>query len=103
MKYLKLNDNTFLFNVVEDPLERANLKSHQPDVYQRLVQETTANGSRPCCRWIRRLLLTVSTPTNWPITIVPKQFRPCREEADAVEQGAAHPHVPMGHPNLNSM
>jgi arylsulfatase A-like enzyme len=37
MKYLKLNDNTFLFNVVEDPLERANLKSHQPDVYQRLV------------------------------------------------------------------
>ena len=39
MKYLKLNDNTFLFNVVEDPLERANLKNHQPDVYQRLVDD----------------------------------------------------------------
>ncbi len=25
-KYLKILDNTFLFNVVEDPMERANLK-----------------------------------------------------------------------------
>jgi hypothetical protein len=25
-KYLKILDNTFLFNVVEDPTERANLK-----------------------------------------------------------------------------
>ena len=39
MKYLKINDNTFLFNVVEDPLERANLKDRQPDVYQRLLQD----------------------------------------------------------------
>lgn len=39
MKYLKINDNTFLFNVVDDPLERANLKNRQPDVYQRLVQD----------------------------------------------------------------
>jgi arylsulfatase A-like enzyme len=39
MKYLKINDNTFLFNVVEDPLERANLKNKQPDVYQRLVED----------------------------------------------------------------
>jgi len=39
MKYLKINDNTFLFNVVEDPLERANLKGREPDVYQRLVQD----------------------------------------------------------------
>jgi len=39
MKYLKINDNTFLFNVVDDPLERANLKDHQPDVYKRLVQD----------------------------------------------------------------
>jgi arylsulfatase A-like enzyme len=38
MKYLKINDNTFLFNVVEDPLERANLKNRQPDVYKRLVE-----------------------------------------------------------------
>ena len=39
MKYLKINDNTFLFNVVDDPLERANLKEHQPDVYKKLVQD----------------------------------------------------------------
>jgi arylsulfatase A-like enzyme len=39
MKYLKINDQTFLFNVVEDPLERANLKNKQPDVYKRLVSD----------------------------------------------------------------
>ena len=39
MKWLKINDNTFLFNVVTDPLERANLKDRQPDVYRRLVAE----------------------------------------------------------------
>jgi len=31
-KFLKILDNTFLFNVVEDPLERANLKDRQKDV-----------------------------------------------------------------------
>src|SRR5262249_57609957 len=30
MKLLKILENTFLFNVVEDPLERANLKGRQP-------------------------------------------------------------------------
>jgi arylsulfatase A-like enzyme len=39
MKWLKINENTFLFNVAADPLERANLKNRQPDVYNRLVQE----------------------------------------------------------------
>src|SRR5882762_3207197 len=38
-KFLKIMDNTFLFNVVEDPLERANLKDRQKDVYRRLVRE----------------------------------------------------------------
>jgi len=36
-KYLKILDNTFLFNVVADPLERANLKEREPQIYQRLV------------------------------------------------------------------
>lgn len=36
-KFLKIRDNTFLFNVVEDPRERANLKDRLPDVYARLV------------------------------------------------------------------
>ncbi len=38
-KFLKILDNTFLFNVVEDPLERANLKERQKDVYHRLARE----------------------------------------------------------------
>lgn len=38
-KFLKILDNTFLFNVVEDPLERANLKERQGDIYRHLVRE----------------------------------------------------------------
>ena len=38
-KYLKIAGNTFLFNVVEDPLERANLKFREPATFERL-QET---------------------------------------------------------------
>jgi len=37
MKFLKILDNTFLFNVADDPMERANLKDRQTDVYDRLV------------------------------------------------------------------
>jgi len=36
MKYLKINDNEFLFDVVADPLERANLKDRQPEDFVRL-------------------------------------------------------------------
>ena len=38
-KYLKILDNTFLFNVVDDPLERANLKDRRRDIYDRLAAE----------------------------------------------------------------
>ena len=38
-KYLKILDNTFLFNVVEDPMERANLKARRKDVYDRITTE----------------------------------------------------------------
>jgi arylsulfatase A-like enzyme len=37
-KYLKILDNTFLFDVVQDPMERANLKERR-DVYDRLVAQ----------------------------------------------------------------
>jgi arylsulfatase A-like enzyme len=36
-KYLKIRDNTFLFNVVDDPRERANLQDRRRDVADRLV------------------------------------------------------------------
>jgi len=39
MKWLEINGNTFLFDVVADPLERANLKERQPEVYRKLVNE----------------------------------------------------------------
>jgi hypothetical protein len=41
-KFLKILDNTFLFNVVEDPLERGNLKERRKDVYDRIVAEWQA-------------------------------------------------------------
>jgi arylsulfatase A-like enzyme len=41
-KYLKIHDNTFLFNVVEDPRERANLQDRRRDLADRLVAEWTA-------------------------------------------------------------
>lgn len=41
-KYLKILDNTFLFNVVADPLERANLKDRHKDVYDRMVAQWMA-------------------------------------------------------------
>jgi arylsulfatase A-like enzyme len=41
-KVLKIAGNTFLFNVVDDPLERANLRSRFPEIYQRMTAEWTA-------------------------------------------------------------
>jgi arylsulfatase A-like enzyme len=41
-KYLKILDNAFLFNVVEDPLERANLRERYKAVYDRIVAEWNA-------------------------------------------------------------
>jgi arylsulfatase A-like enzyme len=38
-KALKIQDNSFLFNVVKDPLERANLKDREPEVFQRLIKD----------------------------------------------------------------
>jgi arylsulfatase A-like enzyme len=35
-KYLKINDNEFLFDVVADPLERANLKAREPERFAEL-------------------------------------------------------------------
>jgi arylsulfatase A-like enzyme len=41
-KILKINDNSFLFDVVADPMERANLKDRHPDVFDRLAAEWDA-------------------------------------------------------------
>ena len=39
LKFLKILDHTFLFDVVADPLERANLKHRRKDDYGRLARE----------------------------------------------------------------
>jgi len=41
-KYLKILDQTFLFNVADDPLERANMKTRRRDIYDRLVADYRA-------------------------------------------------------------
>lgn len=41
-KYLKIRENTFLFNVVDDPMERANLKDRQKDLYETLANKWLA-------------------------------------------------------------
>jgi arylsulfatase A-like enzyme len=38
-KILKILGNTFLFNIADDPMERANLKERRRDVYDRMVRE----------------------------------------------------------------
>lgn len=38
-KYLKINNNEFLFDVVADPLERGNLKNRQPERFAALKAE----------------------------------------------------------------
>lgn len=35
-KYLRINDNEFLFDVEDDTLERANLRERHPEVFARL-------------------------------------------------------------------
>jgi arylsulfatase A-like enzyme len=41
-KYLKINENEFLFDVVDDVRERANLKDKFPEIFQRLRQQWEA-------------------------------------------------------------
>jgi arylsulfatase A-like enzyme len=40
-KYLKIGEQSFLFDVVADPMERANLKAREPEVFKALVSAWT--------------------------------------------------------------
>ena len=44
-KILKINENTFLFNVVDDPMERANLRDRRRDVFDRMAAEWNGGNS----------------------------------------------------------
>ena len=41
-KWLKIAGNTFLFNVVDDPLERANLRNRRRDLFERMEKQYAA-------------------------------------------------------------
>jgi arylsulfatase A-like enzyme len=58
-KFLKILDNTYLFNVIEDPLERADLKNRLPDVFRRLVADWQA--------WNKGMLPEVAESTGGAI------------------------------------
>ena len=62
-KYLKINDNEFLFDVVADPLERANLKDRQPERFAALKAGVGAMGRRHAAR-SRRRRAPATTPAN---------------------------------------
>ena len=59
MKWLKIGDDTFL----EDPLERANLKNRQPEVYAR-YWANSRRGTRLCCPRTRARFQTDSPQRN---------------------------------------
>jgi hypothetical protein len=40
--YLKIQENTFLFDVVSDPRERGNLKARRSDVFDRMAADWDA-------------------------------------------------------------
>ena len=42
MKWLQINGTSFLFNLADDPQERANLKDKQPDLHDRMEREFAA-------------------------------------------------------------
>ena len=79
-KILKIKDNTFLFNVVEDPLERANLRDRRRDVYDRMVREWDA--------WNATMLAETrdSATYNWSGTDVADHFgsEPATDAVDDV-------------------
>jgi len=57
-KYLKIHDNEFLFNVVADTRERANLAERKPELLQQLKQQWE--------RWNATMLpITADVRTHW--------------------------------------
>ena len=59
---MKILDNTFLFNVVEDPMERANLKEPHKDIFDRMAAEWS--------EWNATMLLETATrPTSLVISL----------------------------------
>ena len=81
LKFLKILDNTFLFNVVADPLERANLKERQKDDYRRMV--------RDWFDWNATMLPEIEAQLH-PRVHRRRARRPLRGEGARSEAGSSH-------------
>jgi arylsulfatase A-like enzyme len=57
MKYLRIAGNEFLFDVVQDPRERANLRERRKDVFERLKADWDA--------WDRTMLAERTRPATF--------------------------------------
>jgi arylsulfatase A-like enzyme len=62
-KYLRIAGNEFLFDVVQDPRERANLKDREKDVFDRLKADWEAWNGTVLQEWER--LATYFHPGNF--------------------------------------
>jgi len=84
-KILKIKDNTFLFNVVDDPLERANLRDRRRDVYDRMVREWN--------EWNATMLpeMKESATGNWAGADVADHYGAAKVSDDDVDDGSAWP------------
>ena len=80
-KYLKIRENTFLFNVGDDPMERANLKDRHRDIYERMAREwlnwnatmlpevpDSSTGGNNADRWADHIGLRTTTEPDNPTT-----------------------------------
>jgi arylsulfatase A-like enzyme len=79
-KYLKIQNNTFLFNVVDDPMERANLKVRRKDLFDALadkwltwnatmlpeIRESNTGGNNGV-NWADHIGLTSTTDPDNPV------------------------------------
>lgn len=67
-KLLKIQQNTFLFNVADDPQEKANLKDRHRDVYERMTREWDA--------WNQTMLpeLPETAPAMQPASDTPDRY-----------------------------
>ena len=72
-KYLKINDHEFLFDIVEDVRERANLKQKRPDIFSRLQEQWLS--------WDRDMLPVTEDIFSLPITpdVQAERYTPDRE------------------------
>ena len=70
LKFLKILDHTFLFDVVADPLERANLKERRKDDYRPPGARSGSPGTRRCCRRSKGAIPADSAARTWRTTMV---------------------------------